>query len=72
MTRRSEASSQAIAPQRDEGHEQRFKAGQGYHDDEALWRKGIVAALLFCIIAVLYFALFSVMQVAQMPVYEHP
>ncbi|NKM15727.1 hypothetical protein GFL85_33095 [Rhizobium laguerreae] len=73
LTRKSEASSQAIAPQRDEHHEQHLKAEQGYHDDEeVLWRKGIVAALLLCIVAVLYFALFSVMQVAQVPVYKHP
>ncbi|NEH49522.1 hypothetical protein GR210_12070 [Rhizobium leguminosarum] len=62
LTRKSEASSQAIAPQRDEHHD----------DEDALWRKGIVAALLLCIVAVLYFALFSVMQVAQVPVYKHP
>ncbi|MBY5378355.1 hypothetical protein ELG83_24410 (plasmid) [Rhizobium leguminosarum] len=73
LTRKAEASSQAIAPQRDEHHEQHPKAEQGCHDDEeALWRKGIVAALLLCIVAVLYFALFSVMQVAQVPVYKHP
>jgi Metallo-beta-lactamase superfamily len=69
----SEAHSRAGATPPDDDQEPRFDAEPGNHDDEeALWRKGIVAACLFCIVAVIYFALFSVMQVAQMPIHQHP
>ncbi len=54
----------------------RRKEGESEHvgddEDEKLWRKGLFAAFLFCIVAIFYFALFSIMQAFQLPIYGRP
>ena len=72
MENRSGTGSPDVAAARADGDEQRHEAEQRDQDDEeALWRKSFVAAILFCIVAALYFALFSVMQTVQIPGYSY-